>query len=113
MPALLFPLLLIAAAPAPEIVELRGVTILGHGTVPPASGVLHTLLRIDVRDAGGAPLSFYRTYLGPADVPETGAKCDLSYRTDGIGSGVILEGTKAKPGQLIVAIRCQAPLPRE
>lgn len=108
MPALLLPLLLIAAAPAPETVELRGVTILGHGPIPPASGVLHTLLRIDVRDAGGAQLSFYRTYLGPDDVPETGAKCDLSYRTAGIGNGAILKGAGAKPGQLIVTIRCPA-----
>ncbi|NYT42424.1 hypothetical protein HZY97_16750 [Sphingomonas sp. R-74633] len=105
MPILLS--LLIAAAP-PETVELRGVTILGHGPIPVPSGILHTVLRIDVRDAAGATYSLHRTYLGPKDVPETGAKCDVRYHIGGIGDGTLMDVTNPQQGKRLDRLTCPA-----
>lgn len=115
MPALLLPLLLTAAAPAPETVELRGVTIREWGAKPGvASGVLWTVRKLVVVTASGDTRTLYRTHFSAdEDTPPAGSRCDLRYRHEAGISALPGDGGVIREGDLVSKMRCQASPPGE
>lgn len=112
MPALLLPLL-IASAPLPETVALRGATIREWGARPAfGSGVLWTVRKLVVTAASGEALTLYHTYFaGNEEPPPPGSRCDIAYQHQAGISALPGEGGVIREGDSVSEIRCDTPIP--